>query len=223
MTDIAQQRENMLESQIRTADVTDRRLLRAFQDLPREIFVPASKRSLAYMGEDIEVRPRDADGPSRKMLSPMALARLVQLADITKNDVVLDIGCTTGYGSCIMARLAESVVGTDVSDDLVEFATRHAAELSIDNVAFVQANLAEGYAADAPYDVIVLNGAVPEVPTALFDQLGDGGRLVCFISATHFGRATRFTKIGKTLARSEAFDCGVPALPGFEIAKNFVF
>ena len=223
MTDIALQRENMVESQIRTADVTDRRLLKAFQDLPREVFVPASKRTLAYMGENIVVRPADTDGPARELLAPMALARLVQLAEIQETDVVLDVGCGTGYGSCLIAHLAESVVGTEIVADLTDLATKHAGELAIDNVAFVTSPLNEGYPADAPYDVIVLNGAVPEVPKALFEQLSEGGRLVAFLSEGEFARAVRYKKTGNSLARTETFDCGVPALPGFARKKSFVF
>lgn len=223
MTDFDIQRDNMVESQIRPADVTDRRILRAMQSLARESFIPASKKSLAYMDEDIEIREAGEDGPARFLAAPVVLARLIQLTQVEENDLVLDVGCGTGYSSALLASIAGAVVGLDDSEDLTKLATRNLQEMGIDNAAFVHGPLKDGCAGEGPFDVIVLNGGVPEPGDQLTGQLKDGGRLVCIIQDGIVGRATRFVKRGETVARSQAFDASLPPLPGFEKDVGFVF
>jgi len=210
-------RFNMVESQIRPNQVTDEHLLRALSEIPRERFVPASLQALAYMEEDIEV------APSRRLLAPMPLARLIQLAAVRPGDLVLDVGCATGYSTAILARLAESVVGLEMDERLADQASQDLVELEIDNAAIVLGPLPEGYPSEGPFDVILMNGCVPAVPQSLLDQLKDRGRLVTILAEHEFGRAYLYSKNGARVSHRPAFDAGGPQLPGFTQEKEFVF
>ncbi len=223
MSDFAAARANMVEAQVRTNDVTDRRIINAMAELPREAFVPASMCSLAYMDQEIELRSATADMSARRLLAPMPLAKLIQLAEIRPDDLVLDVGCMTGYSTAILSRLADSVVGLESNEELAEQAARTLRDLGVDNAAVVTAPLKEGYPSEGPYDVILLNGCVPEVPSGLFDQLKEGARLVGVISQTGIGKANLCKKVHGDVSCRPAFDAGVSSLPGFELKPEFVF
>lgn len=223
MNDYAAARLNMVESQIRPNQVTDSRLLRALLNIPREEFVPAALRSLAYMEDEFPVAPASRGMPARRLLAPMPLARLIQLADVGPADLVLDVGCATGYSSALLARLAESVVGLECDEGLAELASRTLTELEIDNAAVVTGPLPEGYRGEGPFDVILLEGCVPDVPASLLKQLKAGGRLVTIIAESDFGQAALYRNIGGRTSRRFVFDAGGPQLPGFERENEFVF
>jgi protein-L-isoaspartate(D-aspartate) O-methyltransferase len=223
MSDYAAARHNMVESQIRPNQVTDARLLRALNDVPRENFVPASLQALAYMEEEIEVAPARQGVPARCLVSPMPLARLLQLAEVDADNLVLDVGCATGYSTALLALLAESVVGLECEEALAEQASQTLMELGADNAAVVSGPLPEGYASEGPFDVILLNGCVPDVPKSLLKQLKEGGRLVAIIAEHEFGQATLYRNTGGRVNQRAAFDAAGPALPGFEREKEFVF
>ena len=230
MSDFETQRRNMVDSQIRPADITDRRLIRAMLEVPREAFVPAAMRQLAYMDGHLTVVPAEGSRPARVLLAPMVLAKLIQLADVQTGDVVLDVGCASGYSTAILARLAESVVGLECDAALAERAGRTLAELGVDNAAVVSGPLEVGCPEHGPFQVIVMNGAVAEAPEQLREQLVEGGRLVTIISEPEHGgggggvgRATLFERIGKGWSRRPAFDASAPILPGFIPTTTFVF
>ncbi|MGI9385071.1 MAG: protein-L-isoaspartate O-methyltransferase family protein [Methyloligellaceae bacterium] len=223
MSDFATARLNMVESQVRPNEVTDRRILQAMSEIPREAFVPPSMRTLAYMDEEIVLHSAGRDAPARHLMAPMPLARLIQLASVEAGDLVLDVGCATGYSTAVLARLAESVVGLECDSGLAETAGKTLMELEADNAAVVTGPLPEGYSEEGPYDAILLNGAVPDVPQSLLDQLKQGGRLVAVLSAGGLGKATLFQNIASMISDRPAFDAGAPALPGFERRATFVF
>lgn len=223
MTNFATARLNMVESQVRPNRVTDRRVIDAMLEIPRERFVPASLRPLAYMDEEIAFETASQADGSRHMIAPMTLARLIQLAAIEPGDEVLDIGCATGYSSVILARLAEAVVGLECDASLADAASRNIVDLEVDNVAIETGDLARGYPGEAPYDVIVLQGSVPEAPQALLRQLRDGGRLAGVIGDADMGQGCLFRNIGGDITSVSAFDAGAPVLPGFEKSPEFVF
>src|SRR5690606_35593785 len=176
--DFAAQRSNMVEGQLRTSDITDVPLLQAMGAIPREAFVPARRRTLAYMDEDLEIAEAGAGAPARYLMDPAQFGRLLQLAAVVPTDFVLDIGCGTGYSAAVLSRLASSVVALECDPALAGQASATLSELGFDNVAVVEGPLQEGYGPEAPYDVIVVGGAVDAVPDALLAQLKDGGRLV---------------------------------------------
>ena len=223
MEDFAQARTAMVESQVRPNDVTDRRLLAALTEIPRERFVPAARRAIAYIDEDILLKPADAERPARYLMEPMPFAKLVQLADVKPTDLVLDIGCGTGFSSAVLSRLADSVVALECDEELAAAANETLPELQIGNVAVVTGPLHEGYAGEGPYDVIVLNGAVSEVPDALFGQLKEGGRLVAIVAEEGRSLAWLFVCHGGRASGRPAFSASAKPLPGFAREEGFVF
>ena len=218
MADIALQRKNMVESQIRPSDVTDRRVTAAMSAIPREAFVPEQLATFAYSDDALHV------GPDAVMLSPTVLARLVQLADINPDDAVLVIGGCSGYAAAIVAQIAKSVVALlpdRVSATSVASACR---SIAIDNVTAVAGVLSEGWKAQCPYAVIVVEGGVEAVPEALKSQLADGGRLVAIEVERGLGHAFLLQKTGEFFVRRDTFQAAAQLLKGFESPKPaFVF
>src|SRR6185312_9526932 len=172
MIDSAAARRNMVDGQIRTQDVTDLRVIGAFLDVPREHFMPAGKAALAYL--DLDVPVGEGTNP-RRLLKPMVLAKLIQAATPAGTDRVLDVACGTGYSTAILSRLAGHVTALEEDATLARQAKKNFG----DTVTVVTGRLTAGWGAAAPYNVILLNGAAEIVPQPLFDQLADGGRLVC--------------------------------------------
>ena len=218
MTDHAAARRNMVSGQIRTNRVTDERLIEAMEEIPRERFVPHAKRGVAYVDEDVEI------APGRYLMEPMVLARLVQEANVAADDVVLDIGCGTGYATAVMSRLAGTVIALDVDGSLAAEAERTLSGVGADNAIVVTGPLAEGYARQAPYDVILLGGAVDHLPQALADQLAEGGRIVGVLrEAGAVGQATLWARHRGALSNRSLFEASLPPLPGIARPVRFEF
>lgn len=223
MIDARQQRINMVESQVRPSDVTDRRIIRAMLEVPREAFVPPAIASLAYMDDEVTVAPARDGAPARRLMAPRTLAKLLQLADLGPDAVVLDVGCASGYSAAVLARIVETVVALESDPELAEVAARALEQQALDNVAVVTGDLELGYPSEGPYDAIVLEGIVQTVPEHLLDQLKDGGRLVAVVEDGPIGKATVWCRIGSAFSPREAFVAGAPALPGFVKPPAFVF
>jgi protein-L-isoaspartate(D-aspartate) O-methyltransferase len=216
--DFAAARRIMVESQLRTNKVTDLRVLEGFSDVPREDFVAEAARGVAYLDEDIAL------GGGRFLTESLVLARMIQAAAIGAGDIVLEIGSATGYGTAILARLAATVVALESDSQLSARAAATLSELSIDNVVAVEGPLPQGYPEQAPYNVILINGAVAEVPQGLQDQLADGGRLIAVVrDRPGLGRAVLVQRLGAVASSRVLFDAGTPLLPGFERAPRFAF
>ena len=218
MADTALQRKNMVESQVRPSDVTDRRIMAAMQDIARERFVPEGQKSLAYMDEAI------AFGGGRGLLAPRIFARLVQLANIGASDKVLDVGCLTGYSAAVASRLAGHVTALESDAGLARTAKVELTAKTAANVDVVTGVLAAGHAAGAPYDVIIVEGVTERMPDALTDQLALGGRLVAIeASGRRLGQAIVVTKSASGLTKRVAFEASGFLLPGFEKPAAFTF
>jgi protein-L-isoaspartate(D-aspartate) O-methyltransferase len=227
MADFALQRLAMVESQIRPNEVTDRRVIAAMLALPRERFVPSHLRDVAYIDEALEVFPSTDGAPARFLLAPMVLARLAQLASVEPEDTILDVGCSTGYSTAVLAGLGRSVIGLEPEPELVEAARIALRELKIDNAEIVTGALADGHPGSGPYDVVLLNGSVPEVPASLLAQLTEGGRLVTVIGCSPTnpsqGKAYLFVKVVGEASGVPHFDAGAQPLPGFAREAAFTF
>ena len=223
MLDYSVARENMIESQVRPNGITDRRLIDAMAAVPREQFVPAHLRSIAYMDEDIALVA--GEGSSRRyLLEPMAYARMVQAARIAPGDLVLDIGTGSGYSAAVLSHLAQMVVAVESDAGLAKAANENLLRLEVANVAVVEAPLKDGYAGEGPYNAIIINGRAEEVPATLLDQLADGGRLVAVVGATDVARARVFTRSGEQIAERDVFDASIPPLSEFNRApQGFTF
>ncbi|NVJ99580.1 MAG: protein-L-isoaspartate O-methyltransferase [Alphaproteobacteria bacterium] len=217
MTESAVARSHMIDCQLRPNEVNDERIIAAIENVARELFVPKAKRSIAYVDEDLEI------GEGRFLMEPMVFGRLVTAADIQEKDVVLDVGCATGYSSAVLAGLAEAVVALEENETLAAAAEKKLSEQDVMNVAVVKGKLRDGVAKQGPFDVIIIEGAVEEIPAALVNQLRDGGRLVCVKLEGGVGRAHIVEKEDGVASGRTLFDANVQPLPGFEADKGFVF
>jgi protein-L-isoaspartate(D-aspartate) O-methyltransferase len=218
----------MVESQVRPSDITDRRIIRAMAEIPRELFVPQALRDVAYMDADVPLSAAaPTAGGARTLMAPRTFAKLVQLAEIEADDVVLDVGAATGYSSAVLAKLARAVFALECDDRLAREARRVFAELGLDNVSVVTSDLPGGHPQDGPYDAILVEGAVLDPPRSLLEQLKDGGRLVAIrlsMSAQgSLGKAIVWRRYDGTFGESSSFDAAAPLLPGFEKTAEFAF
>ncbi len=223
MADFVQQRKNMVESQVRPSDITDRRIIRAMLETPREQFVPANLKPMAYMDEDVALAKPTPGVEPRSLLAPRTLAKMIQLAQIDSKDVVLDVGCGTGYSAALLGKLAETVVALESDTGLAETATKVLSELSFDNVAVVTGELTNGYPDEGPYDAIFIGGRIEQMPAGLLDQLKDGGRLIAIRGQPMYSVVVLWRRVGATFDEQEEFEAGAPLLPGFAKEPTFVF
>ena len=228
MIDFERARATMVESQLRTDKVTDRRILSAFAALPRERFVPEARRELAYSDASLEVWPSFDGAPARFLAPPVVLGRLIQLAAVEEKDAVLDVGCATGYSTAVLARLARIVTAVEAEPELAAAAREALQELGVANATVIERGLTSGAPESGPFDVILLNGSVPEVPDTLLAQLKEGGRLCAIIAAGREGRprqgkATLFVKVDGEASGLPHFDANARLLPGFAPSPSFTF
>ena len=223
MTDFAAARRMMVDSQVRTSDVTDPRIIAAMLELPRERFVLQTKADLAYLDFDVPVTQAQHGKPARRLLKPMVLAKLVQAAALRASDHVLDVGCSSGYSSALLARLAHSVTALEEEEALIRLARDNLKAIGADNVTVVAGPLTQGWQATAPYDVMFLNGATEIAPEALCRQLKAGGRLVTVLGRAPTGQAILYRSVGDDVSGWPIFDAAAPVLPGFAAPPEFVF
>ncbi len=218
MIDFAKARRNMVDCQLRTNRVTDRALLAAFEETPRERFADPAFQSIAYADEKVPM------GNGRFLSQPRVLARLLQDLGMGPGDVVLDIGCGTGYSSALLSRLVATVVALECDPDLARKANELLTGLACDNAIVVEGPLAEGYAAQGPYDIILIAGEIGGVPDAVLDQLSEGGRLAAILDEGEGPcRGVLMTRRGGVSSRRIVCDAMAPPMPGFERQTGFVF
>jgi protein-L-isoaspartate(D-aspartate) O-methyltransferase len=205
----------MVDGQVRTSDVTDLRVISAMLEVPRERFIPQASAALAYLDLDVPV------GGSRRLLRPMVFAKLIQAAEIEATDRLLDVGCAGGYSAAVLARVAGQVVALEQDAVLVKAAEESLSSQS--NVDVVSGPLAGGWPQGAPYDVVVLEGAIEVVPHALCEQLKDGGRLVCVLGSGPGSKAMLYRRSGGEVGGRPVFDASAALLPGFTKTPVFAF
>jgi protein-L-isoaspartate(D-aspartate) O-methyltransferase len=193
MSGFSTARQKMVDGQVRPSDVTDIRIIDAMLAVPREAFVPDNKRALAYLDLDLDVT--EAGSVGRFLIKPAVLAKMLQAAEIKSTDHVLVVGCASGYAAAVIAQFAGKVTGAAAAGD----------------------------PANAPFDVIVLNGATEIVPETLYGQLRDGGRLVGVFAMSQPARATIVTRSHGDFGNRALFDAAAPVLPGMERLPAFVF
>lgn len=220
MSGFSTARQKMVDGQVRTNDVTDRRILDAMLAVPREVFVPASRQALAYLDLDLDV---SEGGAKRYLIKPQLIGKLLQAAEIGEGDNVLVVGCATGYLAALTAKLARQVTATESDSALVAKANDAFAAIGLSNVTCRAAASAEGDPAAAPYDVIILNGATEVTPDGLFGQLREGGRLLGVSAESRPSRAMIVTRSHGEFGHRPLFDAAAPVLPGLERAAAFVF
>ena len=217
MTDFSAERRHMVDGQIRPNDVTDLRVIAAMLEVPREHFVPPVAASLAYLDHDLAV----GEGNTRRLLKPMVLAKLLNAAEVTTTDRVLDVGCATGYAAAVLARMAGQVVALEQDANLAK--TAKAALSALPNVSVVSGPLVDGWRQGAPYDLILLEGATEIEPQAFCSQLKDGGRLICVLSSGPGAKAMLYRRSGGEMGGRAVFDASAALLPGFAKLPVFAF
>lgn len=222
MSDAAATRHTMVDNQLRTIDVSDTAILDAMADVPREEFLPGRLKALAYTDQHHAI-PGGSTAAPRFQLAPGPFAKMAQLAEIGGSDIVLIVGCPTGYSPAIIAQVANSVVALEEDSDLAERAGQSLTEQGIDNAAVVCGPLTDGWPKEGPYDAILLVGAVDTLPAALTDQLKDGGRLVVVEGIGNAGQARLYRRSGDDVSSTFGFNASLPPLPGFEVEKEFEF
>lgn len=220
MTDFTAARINMVDSQIHTMGVVSEPILEAFRTVRREDFVPDARRAIAYCDEDLPLIP------GRCLMEPVTHARLIQAVLPVITDSVLDVGTATGYSAAIFAGLVERVVAVEPDPKLLTKAEATWLQLGLRNVTPHSGPFAAGYAAEAPYSLIFVNGSMSEIPSTLIDQLAPGGRLAGIVKVADdkIGRAVLITKaMNGTIGERVLFDAAVPYLPGHQPRMGFVF
>jgi len=217
MIDFAAAREAMVDGQVRPSDVTAYPIIAAMLAVPREDFVPATLRPVAYLGEHVPL------APGRVVLDPRVFAKLLDALHVGPRDLVLDVGCGPGYSSAVLARLAEAVIAVEEDADRAADAEAALAAHGADNVLVHRGPLAEGCATHGPYDAIMIQGAIEALPAAFVTQLKTGGRVAAvFMDGSH-GQARLGTRTETGIAWRWSFDASAPVLPGFTRAKAFEF
>jgi len=206
----------MVDTQIRPSDVTKFPIIDAMLSVPREVYVPDDRREAAYVGENLLLRT------DRVLLEPRSLAKLLDALDIQPDEMVLDLGCGLGYSSAVIARLADTVIAVEQDPGLAADAGRLLAEEGVDNALVVTGPLTQGSAKHAPYDVIILQGAIERLPDMLQAQLRDGGRIGAIFMDGALGTAKLGFKRDGGVTWRPVFNAAAPILPGFGKAKDFV-
>jgi protein-L-isoaspartate(D-aspartate) O-methyltransferase len=215
MTDFAARRTMMVDTQVRPSDVTKLPVIEAMLAVPREEFVPAALRQVAYSGENLDI------GHGRTLLEPRTLAKLLDMLDIQPGELVLDLACGLGYSAAVIARMAEAVVAIESEAELAAEAERRLSEGGIFNAAVLTAPLTEGAPKQGPYDVILIEGAVQEVPEAILAQLRDGGRIGAVFIEGALGVARIGHRINGRTSWRYAFNAAAPVLDDFSRAPGF--
>jgi len=211
----ADARKRMVDSQLRPNKVTDPRILEAMRRIPRERFLPAALASLAYADEDVPL------GGGRVLMEPMVLARLLQLAAPLAGERALVIAAACGYGAAVLAAAGARVTALEENPALIASVAMAAEAPSVN---LVSGPLSAGWPAAGPYDLIVIEGAVPEVPAAIAKQLkSDGGRLVTVIRTGGTSQAVLAEVSTSGLRARPAFDCSTPLLPSLCREAAFSF
>jgi protein-L-isoaspartate(D-aspartate) O-methyltransferase len=223
MLDFAMNRRRMVDNQIRTADVTHRPLLAAFNELPRESFLPEAVKPFAYSDRHLEIGRIEATSEVRFALAPVLVARMLQAIEPVQGSKVLHVACGTCYASAILAKLGATVVAMDEERKLLDMGEAALASVGISNVKTVVGPLAEGAAAEGPFDAIFIEGGYQKRPSGLLAQLAEGGLL---IGVEGVGRAAQVmleVKAEGVIAGRAVFDASAPLLAAFAAEPQFAF
>ena len=215
MTDFEARRRMMVDTQVRPSDVTEFPIIDSMLTVPREAFVPRDKVEAAYASEHVEL------GSGRVLLDARLFAKILDALDLTNDDLVLDIGTGLGYSSAVIARIAEAVVAVEDSESNADEAEALLAEHHADNVVLHRGALTEGAAEHGPYDAILIEGGVEEVPAGILDQLKEGGRIAVIFIEDALGTVKIGHKIDGDMNWRYAFNGEAPVIAGFERAREF--
>ena len=215
---IEQARFNMIEQQIRPAEVLDPRVLDTIAATPREDFVPEAYRELAFSDLNIPI------SDSETMMKPIMEARLLQALDILPNEKVLEIGTGSGYFTALLAKLGQHVDSVEIDPELLKQAQARLDAHGIRNVTLMEGDAARGWDEGGDYDVIVITGSLPSLPDSYRKKLKVGGRLLAILGTPPVMEATLITRTADDQWNNQAlFETELPALKNAEQPQGFVF
>lgn len=217
MTDQSSRRTTMVDTQVRPSDVTKFPIIEALLAVRKETYVPAAFQDAAYAETAVSL------GDNRSILEPRAFAKLLDAVNVQPDELVLDIGAGLGYSSAVLGQLAQTVCAVEVDEAMAQEAETNLAQEGVVNVFVSQGDLSEGAKQHAPYDVIIIEGGVDNLPVALTEQLAEGGRIAGIFSEAGVGRVKVGTKIDDHVTWRNAFEAEAPILPGFETVDTFTF
>jgi protein-L-isoaspartate(D-aspartate) O-methyltransferase len=220
MLDFSALRQHMVDNQLRPSEVTDYEVIRAFLTVPREVFAEPSDQAFAYSDRELKMSP---SAPARRMTNPVQLARLIHALPRGPDIRTLVVGCGSGYSAALLAHLVGAVTTLEEHPELAALARENLARVGAINVSVVEGKLVEGYPADAPYDGILVDGAVEFVTEAMVTQLKQGGLLATIERRDGISRAMLYERVGKDAAKWPLFEAWATLLPGFERKPEFVF
>lgn len=215
MSDFSTLRVVMVDTQVRPSDVTKFPIIEAMLSVPREAYVPAAKQAVAYVGESVDL------GQGRVLVEARTLAKMLDALEVLPSDRVLDIGGGLGYSAAVVARMAASVVAVEDEAARVEAANATFAAQGIANAKAIVGPLSGGAASEAPFNVIIVNGGVQDVPETLLAQLAEGGRIAAVFMQGALGTVKIGHKVDGRVAWRFAFNASAPVLPGFARAAAF--
>jgi len=209
-------RKNMLASQVRTNRVNDPLVIDAMYKVPREVFLPPAKHSFAYLDKDLQF------SSGRFLMQPLVAARLLQMAEIQRTDHVLVLPCGCGYLAALLSHMAGSVVAVEEKGEKYSDSSKLLIDSGVDTVAVIEGIVQEGCVAQAPFDAIIFDGGVTDIPEVILGQLAEGGRLVGVIGDPPIGRGTLIRRNGTSFGKREEFDVSIPILPEFKTKASFI-
>jgi protein-L-isoaspartate(D-aspartate) O-methyltransferase len=215
MTDFATRRTMMVDTQIRPSDVTKFPIIEAMLHVRREAFTPDDRQEMAYAGDNLPL------APGRVILEPRSFAKMLDALDIQPNELVLDLGCGLGYSTAVLARLAEAVIAVEEDATMAKDAEARLMAEDVDNAVVLTAPLTEGAAKHGPYDVIIVQGGVAEMPPAILDQIKDGGRIAALFMDGDLGTCRIGYRIDGQVTWRYEFNAAAPILAGFEKSAAF--
>ncbi len=217
MIDFTLARKHMVDGQIRPSDITLYPVIKALLDTPREAFVPRDKKAIAYADQNIDL------GNNRTLLAPRTIGRMLEGANIQPTDMVLCIGANLGYVPAVISRLSQVVICVESDESFASVAEQTLSEQGQDNCVVHVGDLAMGEGDHAPYDVVLINGAIEILPDILMSQVKDHGKIIAI--RKHDGRSQISVgiKSGDRIAWDDQHNAFAPVLPGFEVVPTFVF
>jgi len=216
MTSFTQRRVTMVDTQVRPSDVTKYPIIEAMLAVPRELFVPASMRDVAYAGYNLPL------GPDRVVLSPRTFAKMLDALDVGPHELVLDIGAGCGYSAAVLGQMAEAVVAVEEDAGFAAEAEAALNQAGADNVLVVKGRLTEGSLRHGPFDVIIIEGGIRHVPDIIGSQLKDGGRIACLFMRDELGTVFIGHKSGENVTWRFVFNASAPVLPGYDVSPEFL-
>lgn len=218
-TDLDIMKKNMIDGQFRPAGISDERLIEAFLSVPRDLFISEEEKLISYFDGNIEIKE------GRWLLSSLAIARLINTVNVSQDDIILEIGSTTGYAAAVLGHLASLVIALEQDLELLHITEKNLSKISYDNMLVIKNIHASGYKKSAPYDKIFIFGSVPAVPDGLLSQLSDNGSLITVVNSNlgPLGKATVYKKNKDIISVSDMFELSLPSMIGFEKVESFNF